>query len=168
MKLNKLELSILLAAATAAIATCPAKANIGETKDVAIQRWGQPTMNGVYYEYHWHDWLITELYNEADRAIVTVFDTQKGPIPYKIVRSLDYFNLPAGFNSNGDDCVELKMAKPQEVRAWSSKDGQFYIEAGSTYRLYATREGHLANQLANQANQNKPKVSAEEDSKTLA
>jgi hypothetical protein len=117
-------------------------ANLGESKDDAISRWGKPVkVEGQKYTYWWENWMIVEFYNEADRAIVSSF-TVNQPMLLNIVRSLDNHNLPDGF-SNG--LVELKSPS-RTTRYWITGDKQFIIAAGSdntgiNWRMYADHQG---------------------------
>ena len=56
MRLNKLELSILLATIAAAIATCPARANIGDTYSESCAKFGKSDDGGT----GWAHWMIDD------------------------------------------------------------------------------------------------------------
>jgi hypothetical protein len=123
------------------------KANLGESRQAAINAWGPPAwQNGNNVSLYFSRGLyIEETYDAADLCQSVVF-SQATPMDQKLNATMDKYNLPSGKLT----WTELNNSNPN-MRGWSLNGGAYYVMSMQGYfgnswqymRSYATAQGVL-------------------------
>jgi hypothetical protein len=121
-------------------------ANLGESRQAAINAWGPPAwQDGNVSLYFSRGLYIEETYDAADLCQQVIY-SQATPMDQKLTATLDKYNLP----SDKLIWTELNNANPN-MRGWKVNGGAYYVMSIQGYlgnswqsmRSYATAQGVL-------------------------
>ena len=158
VKLNNLEKFVLLALSALAVATCPARADLGDTIASSQEKYGEPKQGIFQHEVDFinNGWAIEEYFNDSGICVSVNFIPLDGsPITKKIRSLMDGRNIPpALLNPNGNGWTHKKWeddVSAKNATAYTWTNGNYYllvvdeqVKRGDAWyysRMYVTPEG---------------------------